>query len=150
MTMLQIVPLLISFAALGASLALGLFALRDRRLTIRLSREADIKGWIKDMEGIYMNLQSDSPETRRAALNRLHLAADIGRLFFPNDQKKRRSAVLDPLIETFQRCEAGDFDLQPIREDWRTFIDCLMPQTTAFKKGTSPELLGERQYKNKG
>ncbi len=150
MTLLDVVPLVISFAALGASFAFGVFALRDRRLTMRLSREADIKAWIRDLEDIYVDLQSDSDDIRRAALNRLHVVVDVGRLFFPNDTQGRRSTVLDPLVATFTRYSSDKYDAESIRKDWRAFVDRLIPQTTPFMKDTSPELLGERQYRNKG
>lgn len=119
-------------------------------MTMRLSREADIKTWIGDVRNIYVDLQSEIPEVRQASLARLYILVDFGRLFFPNDAGGLRSAILDPLVASFRRCNSGDFDVALIRRDWRSFIDSLSPQTTPFIRNTSPEALGERQYRNEG
>jgi hypothetical protein len=60
----------------------------------------------------------------------------------------RRSSVLDPLVETYNRCAKEDWNVLKLGNDWREFTDQLSRRTTAFAIDTSPEAEGRKQYRN--
>ena len=101
-------PIAISVAALACSLTFGLLSIQDRRLTIRLRRERELLDWIMQVKSAYAGLQSSDASAVQEALQDLGLLIDLGRLFFPNDKRGLRSHVLDPLVESFRSCAAGE------------------------------------------
>ena len=157
MEFLTVLPIAISLAAVMISAGFGYLSFVDRREAARLGREADLHAWVQQMAGIYAAIRMQTDAERAAALVRLSLQIDYGRLLFPNETSDeamrwnpsgRRSSILDPLVETHRRVRDGDRTDDKIAQDWREFVDQLRERTTAFQINTSPEASGRPQYRN--
>lgn len=157
MEFLTVLPIAISLTAVTLSGVFGYLTFVDRREAARLGREADLHAWVQQLAGIYAAIRTQTGPERAAALVRLSLQIDYGRLLFPNDTSKEatshnprgwRSSILDPLIETHRRVEKGEMSDDKIAQDWREFVNQLRARTTAFQINTSPEASGHIQYEN--
>ena len=150
-------PLLLSGIAIAISLIFSWLTFSDGRHSARLSREQDLHEWVQSIAEIYLKIRTSEEAERNVVVADLSIQIDYGRLLFPNEISSRaileypkglRSAVLDPLVETFSRIEKEDFDDLKLAQDWRQFTDQLTLMTTAFKVNTSPEATGKKQYRN--
>lgn len=150
-------PLAISFLALAVTATFSWMSQADRRQAARLAREKDLHSWARDIGEIFVSLRAGNEDDRKRAAIRLSVLIDYGRLFFPNERsaraikehhKGRRSSVLDPLVEAFERCSLENWDEVKLAEDWREFTDQLNIRSTAFAVDTSPEAEGRKQYRN--
>jgi hypothetical protein len=100
--------------SVGAALASGVFALlarNERRQERRLNRHRDVIAWAKDAMKAITSVEQHLPLLSGDASNEsllvqlkleISAAVDQGRLFFPNDSKGFRPAILDPLVRTFR------------------------------------------------
>jgi acylphosphatase len=154
---LKWLPIAVSLLALTVTATFSWTSQVDRRTAARLAREKDLHGWARDIGDVYVVLRTGDDAERRKAVARLSVQIDFGRLFFPNErtarevtanQKGRRSSVLDPLVETRERCLGGNWDEHKLMADWRQFTNQLSSRTTAFAIDTSPEAEGIQQYRN--
>jgi hypothetical protein len=154
----QWVPLLTSTAAVVISAVFGLVTILDRRRASQLARESDLHAWVRAVADVYCRMRSKDAKVRDAAAVELSTQIDYGRLIFPNETtsraikeypKGRRSSVLDPLVESFDRVSIGDWNETKIAKDWREFTDQITARTTAFQVNTSPEASGTKQYRTR-
>jgi hypothetical protein len=150
-------PIVISVVALAVTATFSWTGHADRRVASRLARERDLHSWVQALAELYVSLGTGDTTERKKACAKLALNIDYGRLMFPNERssralaeypKGRRSSVLDPLVETQNRCSRGDWDAEKLGKDWREFTDQLSSRTTAFAVDTSPEAEGRKQYRN--
>jgi hypothetical protein len=150
-------PIAISLLALFVTVTFSWTNQIDRRNAARLAREKDLHTWAKDIGEIYVLLRIGDEDERKKSVAKLAVQIDYGRLLFPNERtdraiaeypKGRRSSVLDPLVETQNRCVQADWTLSKLERDWREFTDQLSLRTTAFAIDTSPEAEGREQYRN--
>jgi hypothetical protein len=150
-------PIAISLLALAVTATFSWTNHADRRVASRLAREKDLHSWVQSIAELYVSLGTGDANERKRACAKLALTIDYGRLMFPNERssralaeypKGRRSSVLDPLVETQNRCAKEDWNSEKLRKDWREFTDQLSSRTTAFAVDTSPEAEGRKQYRN--
>ena len=154
---LKWLPIAVSLLALAVTATFSWTNQVDRRAAARLAREKDLHVWAKDIGELYVLFRIGDGVERKKALAKLTVQIDYGRLFFPNERtdraimeypEGRRSSVLDPLVETYNRCAKEDWNVLKLGNDWREFTDQLSRRTTAFAIDTSPEAEGRKQYRN--
>ena len=150
-------PIAVSVLALAITATFSWTNHADRRVASRLAREKDLHTWVQNIADLYVSLGTGDTSERSKTCAKLALHIDYGRLMFPNERtsrelaensKGRRSSVLDPLVETQNRCAKEDWDAKKLGRDWREFTEQLSRRTMAFAVNTSPEAEGRKQYRN--
>ncbi|WP_263843358.1 hypothetical protein [Roseobacter sinensis] len=163
MAVLAWLPIVLSLLAITSSLALGIWAARDRTANFRISREREIFTWAEKTLGLIPDLKSGEAELVARARTALAVQIDIGRLLFPNDRSTDfgkdkhplnrgfRSKVLDPLVAMHEyRPPKGKTSDDRFDTYVKDFIFEVSQHFPPVKTNTSPEYLTQWHNKTRG